>query len=194
MRLKARRKFLPEIQALRALAVLMVVAYHLEPRWLPGGFVGVDVFFVISGFLITGHMLREVERTGTLSLRNFWAARVRRILPAALLTIVVVLAATLLLAPMTQWAQVGTQALASTFYLQNWVLAADSVDYLAAADSATALQHFWSLAWRSSSICSGRCWSCWPSPSSASGAAPSGPPHGTPDLRRHGSPSCFLPW
>ena len=146
MRLKARRKFLPEIQALRALAVLMVVAYHLEPRWLPGGFVGVDVFFVISGFLITGHMLREVERTGTLSLRNFWAARVRRILPAALLTIVVVLAATLLLAPMTQWAQVGTQALASTFYLQNWVLAADSVDYLAAADSATALQHFWSLA------------------------------------------------
>ncbi|WP_336712303.1 acyltransferase family protein [Arthrobacter sp. USHLN218] len=146
MQLKARRKFLPEIQALRALAVLMVVAYHLEPRWLPGGFVGVDVFFVISGFLITGHMLREVERTGTLSLRNFWAARVRRILPAALLTIGVVLAATLLLAPMTQWAQVGTQALASTFYLQNWVLAADSVDYLAAADSATALQHFWSLA------------------------------------------------
>ncbi|EMY36019.1 acyltransferase domain-containing membrane protein, partial [Arthrobacter crystallopoietes BAB-32] len=146
MQSKVRRKFLPEIQALRALAVLMVVAYHLEPRWLPGGFVGVDVFFVISGFLITGHMLREVERTGTLSLRNFWAARVRRILPAALLTIVVVLAATLLLSPMTQWPQIGVQALASTFYVQNWVLASNSVDYLAATDSATALQHFWSLA------------------------------------------------
>ncbi|HEX2247646.1 MAG TPA: acyltransferase, partial [Arthrobacter sp.] len=140
------RKFLPEIQALRALAVLMVVAYHLEPRWLPGGFVGVDVFFVISGFLITGHMLREVARTGTVSLRHFWGARIRRILPAALLTVVVVLVVTPLIAPMTQWPQIGIQALASTFYVQNWALAANAVDYLAATESATALQHFWSLA------------------------------------------------
>ncbi|MCW2132108.1 Peptidoglycan/LPS O-acetylase OafA/YrhL, contains acyltransferase and SGNH-hydrolase domains [Arthrobacter sp. VKM Ac-2550] len=140
------RKFLPEIQALRALAVLMVVAYHLEPRWLPGGFVGVDVFFVISGFLITGHMLREVAKTGTISLRHFWAARIRRILPAALLTVVVVLVVTLMIAPMTQWPQIGIQALASTFYVQNWALASNSVDYLAATESATALQHFWSLA------------------------------------------------
>ena len=79
------RKFLPEIQALRALAVLMVVVYHLEPRWLPGGFVGVDVFFVISGFLITGHMLREVAKTGTILLRHFWAARIpRRCSPSSL--------------------------------------------------------------------------------------------------------------
>src|SRR6185312_14671744 len=107
-----RRKFLPEIQALRALAVLLVVAYHLEPRWLPGGFVGVDVFFVISGFLITGHMLRDAAATGTISLRSFWAARIRRILPAALLVIAVVLAATLALLPMSQWERIGGQALA----------------------------------------------------------------------------------
>ncbi|MGW6175099.1 acyltransferase family protein [Arthrobacter sp. NPDC055138] len=140
------RKFLPEIQALRALAVLLVVVYHLEPRWLPGGFVGVDVFFVISGFLITGHMLREAAATGTLSLRSFWAARARRILPAALLVIAVVLAATLALLPMSQWERVGSSALASTFYVQNWVLAASSVDYLAATETPTPLQHFWSLA------------------------------------------------
>ncbi|MCG2621568.1 acyltransferase [Arthrobacter sp. I2-34] len=141
-----RRSFLPEIQALRALAVLLVVAYHLEPFRVPGGFIGVDVFFVISGYLITGHMLREVARTGTLSLRDFWAGRVRRILPAALAAIAAVLLATVLLSPITQWPQLGLQALASTFYVQNWVLAANSVDYLAAADTATALQHFWSLA------------------------------------------------
>lgn len=141
-----RRGFLPEIQALRALAVLLVVAYHLEPFKVPGGFVGVDVFFVISGYLITGHMLREVARTGTLSLRDFWAGRVRRILPAALAAIAAVLLATVLLSPPTQWPQLGLQALASTFYVQNWVLAANSVDYLAATDTATALQHFWSLA------------------------------------------------
>ncbi|SDQ94210.1 acyltransferase family protein [Arthrobacter crystallopoietes] len=141
-----RRKFLPEVQALRALAVLLVVIYHLQPGWLPGGFVGVDVFFVISGFLITGHMLREVKRTGRLSLSAFWAARARRILPAALVTIAAVCLATFLLSPATQWGRIGSQALASTFYTQNWVLAADSTDYMAAGNSATPLQHFWSLA------------------------------------------------
>ncbi|HEX2247419.1 MAG TPA: acyltransferase, partial [Arthrobacter sp.] len=137
-----RRKFLPEVQALRALAVLLVVIYHLQPGWLPGGFVGVDVFFVISGFLITGHMLREVQRTGRLSLAAFWAARARRILPAALVTIAAVCLATFLLSPATQWGRIGSQALASTFYTQNWVLAADSTDYMAAGNSATPLQHF----------------------------------------------------
>lgn len=140
------RSYLPEIQALRALAVLVVVAYHFEPRVVPGGFVGVDVFFVISGFLITGHLLREARRTGRISLPAFWAARVRRILPAALVTIAAVVTATLVFGPVTLWGTIGTQALASVFSVQNWVLAADSVDYLAAENPATALQHFWSLA------------------------------------------------
>lgn len=139
------RKFLPEVQALRALAVLVVVAYHLEPRVLPGGFVGVDVFFVISGFLITGHLVREARREGRISLPGFWAGRVRRILPAALVAIAAVVVATLAFAPVTQWGTIGQQALASVFSVQNWVLAADSVDYLAAENPPTALQHFWSL-------------------------------------------------
>ena len=79
-----------EIQALRAVAVGLVVVYHLWPAAVRGGFVGVDVFFVISGFLITSLLLREVERTGTVSLSAFWARRARRILPAALVTVVLV--------------------------------------------------------------------------------------------------------
>jgi peptidoglycan/LPS O-acetylase OafA/YrhL len=140
------RKFLPEVQALRALAVLLVVVYHFQSGLLPGGFVGVDVFFVISGFLITGHLLRELRDTGRVSLGAFWAARARRILPASLVTIAVVCLATFVLSPMTQWERIGSQALASTFYVQNWVLAGESVDYMDSASSATGLQHFWSLA------------------------------------------------
>lgn len=141
----APRTFLPEVQALRALAVLLVVIYHLEPRLVPGGFIGVDVFFVISGFLITGHLLREWRAHGRIDLAAFWAARVRRILPVALVTIVAVLAATLALAPGTLWESTSRAALASALSVENWLLAADAVDYLAADAAPTALQHFWSL-------------------------------------------------
>ncbi|MEG2712724.1 MAG: acyltransferase family protein [Glutamicibacter sp.] len=139
------KNFRPEIQALRALAVLLVVAYHLEPSAVPGGYIGVDIFFVISGFLITSHLLREAERTGRVSLPAFFAGRARRILPAAMLVILVVVVASLLIFPKTQWGALGTQAIASAFSVQNWVLAADSVDYLASDQAPGPLQHFWSL-------------------------------------------------
>jgi peptidoglycan/LPS O-acetylase OafA/YrhL len=140
------RKFLPEVQALRAVAVLLVIVYHLRPSLAPGGFIGVDVFFVISGYLISGHMLREVGRTGRLNLIAFWAGRARRILPASLAVVLVTLAAAYLLLSHIEWERLASQALASVFYVQNWVLAAESVDYLAAETPSTALQHFWSLA------------------------------------------------
>ena len=139
------KNFRPEVQALRALAVLLVVAYHLEPSVVPGGYIGVDIFFVISGFLITSHLLREAERTGRVSLPNFFAGRARRILPAAMLVILAVVAASFLILPKTLWGELGTQAIASAFSVQNWVLAADSVDYLAADQAPGPLQHFWSL-------------------------------------------------
>lgn len=141
----APRRFLPEVQALRALAVTLVVAYHLYPAAVPGGFVGVDVFFVISGFLITSHLLREVEKRGRISLPAFWAARVRRIMPAALVTIAAISAATLAFWPSTQWAQISRQGLASVLSVENWALAFDAVDYLSADNAPTAFQHFWSL-------------------------------------------------
>jgi len=139
------RHFRADIQALRAIAVLMVVIYHVRPERLPGGFVGVDVFFVISGFLITSHLIRDATRSGRVKLGAFWAARARRILPASLVAIVATVGLTAWLAPVTMFETLQRQALASIFYVQNWVLAGDAVDYSAADNTATAFQHFWSL-------------------------------------------------
>jgi peptidoglycan/LPS O-acetylase OafA/YrhL len=134
-----------DIQALRALAVLLVVVYHLWPAALPGGYIGVDMFFVISGYLITMHLLREVAKTGTVSVTHFWARRVRRLLPAALTVLAASLTAAVLWLPRSMWAQNLQEILASAFYVQNWALAANSVDYLAAENSPSLVQHFWSL-------------------------------------------------
>jgi peptidoglycan/LPS O-acetylase OafA/YrhL len=135
----------PEIQALRAIAVLTVVIYHVWPEAMPGGFVGVDVFFAISGFLITAHLVREVDKTGTVSLWQFWARRARRLLPAALLTLFVCSVATIALVPQLYWQQFLTEIGTSTAYVQNWQLASDAVDYLGAENRASPVQHFWSL-------------------------------------------------
>jgi peptidoglycan/LPS O-acetylase OafA/YrhL len=142
----SRRELRPDIQGLRALAVGLVLIYHLWPDRLPGGFVGVDVFFVISGFLIGGHLLAELEATGRLRLGRFWARRARRLLPASLLVLVAVTAATLLLAPLSTRSDVLAQVVGSTLYVQNWVLADQSVDYLAIGNAPTPVQHYWSLA------------------------------------------------
>jgi peptidoglycan/LPS O-acetylase OafA/YrhL len=139
------RTFLPEVQALRALAVLLVVLYHFWPLRLPGGFVGVDVFFVISGFLITSHLHREVVRRGRISLTSFYARRARRLLPASLLVLLATAVGSALVLPVTRWVSTAGDILASTFYVQNWGLAARAVDYSAAQEAASAVQHFWSL-------------------------------------------------
>ncbi len=133
-----------DIQALRALAVTLVVVYHLWPTRLPGGFVGVDVFLVISGFLITSHLLRRPPRTGR-DLASFWARRIRRLLPASLLVLTTTLVVSRLVAPETQWENTARQTAAAALYVVNWRLAADSVDYLAAENAPTPVQHFWSL-------------------------------------------------
>ena len=141
----ARTVVRPEIQGLRAVAVLLVVLYHLWPGRLRGGYIGVDVFFVISGFLISGNLLREVERTGRVAFAQFWARRVRRLLPAAF----VVLAATglgiFLLVPRLLWQQFFKEIGAAGLYVENWSLARDAVDYLAASNSPSPVQHYWTL-------------------------------------------------
>ncbi len=134
-----------EITALRACAVLLVVLYHLWPGRLPGGYIGVDVFFVISGFLITSHLLRESDSTGTIDLARFWARRARRLLPAAYLVLATTAVAVAVWLPVMSWQQNFRQIIASTLYVQNWVLAADSVDYLAADEAPAAAQHYWTL-------------------------------------------------
>jgi peptidoglycan/LPS O-acetylase OafA/YrhL len=137
--------FRPEIQALRALAVTLVVVFHLWPQALSGGYVGVDVFFVISGYLITAHLWSEVERTGTVSLTAFWSRRLRRLLPAASVVLGASLLLMLLVVPRSLWQQTVVEVGASALWAQNWVLSAGAVDYLAADGTPTLVQHYWSL-------------------------------------------------
>jgi peptidoglycan/LPS O-acetylase OafA/YrhL len=139
------REFRPDIQGLRALAVGMVVFYHLYPSLMTGGFAGVDVFFVISGFLITGHMLREYRKTGRIRLLEFWGRRARRLVPAAALVLTLTWVASRLVLPATRLADTAAQIRASALYYENWQLAWNAVNYLKSDSAASPVQHFWSL-------------------------------------------------
>ena len=123
----------------------LVVFYHLFPDLLPGGFVGVDVFFVISGYLITGHMVREMRTRGAIDLLGFYARRARRLVPAATVVLILTWLASLFMLPGSRLVATAQQVAASAVYVQNWLLAGDSVDYLTAEDAASPVQHYWSL-------------------------------------------------
>ncbi|MQA60043.1 MAG: acyltransferase family protein [Actinophytocola sp.] len=140
------RGFRPDVEGLRAVAVVLVLIYHAGLTFVPGGFVGVDVFFVISGFLITSLLIREAERSGTVSLRNFYARRAKRLLPAAALVLATTALLALLVVPRTRWADVGGDIAAAALYFVNWRFAANETDYLAEDASVSPVQHFWSLA------------------------------------------------
>ncbi|HSX67385.1 acyltransferase family protein [Nocardioides sp.] len=133
-----------DIQGLRAVAVSLVVVYHLTPMHLTGGFVGVDVFFVISGFLITSHLIARPPQVPR-DLLVFWGRRIRRLLPASLLVLAVTVVASWAILPDTRWESTAQQAKAAALYVINWRLAGDAVDYLAAESAASPVQHFWSL-------------------------------------------------
>ncbi|MDY6054786.1 acyltransferase family protein [Micrococcus sp.] len=141
-----RLRFRGDIQGLRAVAVLLVLIFHAGVPFLPGGFVGVDVFFVISGFLITGLLIRERARTGRIDLVAFYARRARRILPASLVVIVVTVLAAWFFLPDSQGAPVGWMGLWASLSVANWALARSTTDYFAAEEPASPLQHYWSLA------------------------------------------------
>lgn len=130
---------------MRALAVLLVMAYHagLPPV---GGFLGVDVFFVISGFLITGILIGELDRTGRISWGRFLARRARRLLPAAVLVLVITAVLSWFLVPGLRRHAVGTDIAWAAVYLVNWHLAEQSVNYLTSDTAPSPVQHYWSLA------------------------------------------------
>lgn len=134
----------PDIQGLRAIAVAAVVLDHAFD-WPRAGFLGVDVFFVISGFVITAGLLRERALTGSIHLRTFAVRRFRRLAPASLLVLLVTTAAAWLLLPATRFLGVATDAVWSALAVQNWRLAGDGTDYFTASAAASPLQHFWSL-------------------------------------------------
>ncbi|MEU8238804.1 acyltransferase family protein [Actinoplanes missouriensis] len=138
--------FRPDIEGMRAIAVTLVVLSHAGVAALAGGYVGVDVFFVISGFLITTLLLKELDRTGTVSLTSFYARRAVRLLPASAVVLVATLAGAWLWLPSTRFHTISLDALFTTFYGINWRLADEGVQYLNADAAPSPLQHFWSLA------------------------------------------------
>ncbi len=142
----ALRKFRPDIQGLRAIAVLLVVLYHADVPFVRAGYVGVDVFFVISGFLITGALVREAQRTGRISLLTFYVGRTRRLLLPAAAMVVVTLALTRAWVSVFQIKGVTTDAIWSMFSAINYRLAEQGIDYQQSTAPPSPLQHMWSLA------------------------------------------------
>jgi peptidoglycan/LPS O-acetylase OafA/YrhL len=138
--------FRPDIEGLRAVAVAAVVLFHAGVPGVGGGYIGVDVFFVISGFLITSLMLREVAITGGLSLLRFYGRRARRILPASSVVLVtVILAGYHWLGPL-RGDEIASDGRWAALFASNFTFAAQSVDYLESQGAPSPLQHFWSLA------------------------------------------------
>ncbi|MET8358449.1 acyltransferase family protein [Micromonospora sp. NPDC005171] len=137
--------FRGDIEGLRALAVILVLAGHAGTQFVPAGFVGVDVFFVISGFLITGLLVDELEGTGRISLLGFYARRAKRLLPAAGLVLLVTLLLTYLFLPRVRYSNSAWDVVSSALYVMNWRLAEQSVDYMFVDQAPSVLQHYWSL-------------------------------------------------
>jgi len=133
-----------DIQGLRAVAVVAVIVNHVI-GWPSGGFAGVDVFFVISGFLITGLLLRDHEQHGRISLAAFYARRIRRIVPAALTVIVVTAAVGWFLFNRARSMSTIWDGVSSLLFVANWRYTALGTDYFHATDPASPLQHYWSL-------------------------------------------------
>jgi peptidoglycan/LPS O-acetylase OafA/YrhL len=140
-----RRDFRPDIEGLRAVAVVAVVLFHAGFPGAGGGFVGVDIFFVISGFLITGLLWRDATTHGTIRLARFYGARARRLLPASATVLVATAVASAVLLPPLQARNALGDAIACALYVGNYRFAVQGTDYLAADAPPSPLQHYWSL-------------------------------------------------
>jgi peptidoglycan/LPS O-acetylase OafA/YrhL len=137
--------YLPGIDGLRAVAVLAVIAYHLGWAWVPGGFLGVEIFFVVSGYLITSLLVAEHRRHGTVSLRGFWMRRARRLFPGLYLTLAATVVAALVLAP-DALPRLRGDVPAAVGYVSNWWQILHQDSYFEQAGRPPLLAHLWSLA------------------------------------------------
>ena len=143
---RSRLEHLPALDGLRGACLAAVLLFHSGFGWMSGGFLGVSTFFTLSGFLITTLLVAERSATGTVSLRRFWERRLRRLLPASLLTIAAIVAtAPLWLAP-SQREHLAEDALATLFYAVNWRFMSPEYAYNLIFTDPSPLQHFWSLA------------------------------------------------
>jgi peptidoglycan/LPS O-acetylase OafA/YrhL len=139
------KRIIPEIQFLRAIAVLAVLLFHMFPGIVKGGYVGVDVFFILSGFLMTRTLYSDIETGGTVNVGRFYFKRAKRILPAALSVLVATGVASYYLLPFTLWDAVRGELVSSALWFQNWELIAKSLDYLASEEAHSPVMHYWSL-------------------------------------------------
>src|SRR5579871_5080274 len=139
-------RYQPALDGIRALSILAVLLYHGSVTWAGGGFLGVEVFFVLSGFLITSLLLREWQETGAVRLGRFWSRRARRLLPALFVLVAVV--AVYYRATGSDATPLGLQsnAVATLLYFGNWHQIATGSSYFAASGPLSPLQHTWSLA------------------------------------------------
>jgi peptidoglycan/LPS O-acetylase OafA/YrhL len=137
-------EFRSDIEGLRGISILLVLLFHAGLPWTPGGFIGVDVFFVISGFLITGKLWRESQAAGGLDITRFYAWRIRRLLPAALVAVGLITLIGLLLAAPLNRSEMAADGAASALSLANMRFIG-SVDYFAPTSSPSPFLHFWSL-------------------------------------------------
>ena len=137
--------YIPALDGLRALAVMAVLLYHGGVNWIPGGFLGVDVFFVISGYLITSLLLRDWSEHGSIQLGRFYVRRARRLLPALFLMLGVVSLYSLVFLPDTV-AELRGAVIATLVYVENWHLISHDVSYFVSAGRPSLLRHVWSLA------------------------------------------------
>ena len=140
---KTTRK-ITQIQGLRALAALLVTLFHA--KWVSGGFIGVDIFYVISGFLITGLLLREIDRTGTINFTEFYARRFKRLLPTSFFVLTITAIASWLLIPATMRASLGRDVIAASLYVSNYLFAWWQADYQNLDATPSPVIHYWSLA------------------------------------------------
>lgn len=137
----------PALDGLRCVAVYLVVVFHAGVSWFSGGFVGVDLFFVLSGYLVTSILLVELDRTDRIDLPRFYARRVRRLLPAAVVVVVGIAVTWLLVAPLTERLDLVRDARAALLYVSNWNFIDKGQDYFAQSAAAESpYVHFWSLA------------------------------------------------
>lgn len=140
-----RLTYLPGLDGLRALAVIGVLLYHAGVSWLPGGYLGVEVFFVVSGYLITALLLSEWREQGRIDLKTFWMRRARRLLPALFLLIAATLAYAIVLLP-DEVATLRADATAAVGYVTNWYLIFNDQSYFESVGRPSLLRHLWSLA------------------------------------------------
>jgi peptidoglycan/LPS O-acetylase OafA/YrhL len=142
----AKPAYVGGLDGLRAVAVVAVIIYHFSPSALPAGFLGVDVFFVVSGFLISRLVLAEIVRTQSLGLGHFWARRARRLLPAlATMTLVVVIAVAIKFSDV-ELHDIRAQVLGTLFYCANWVMIYAKGSYFTSVGRPSPFLHMWTLA------------------------------------------------